>query len=170
MVRDFPFRSMAVKLVHLLSLSVVAGGLGLGIGAQARSLTTLGWMAGCWEGRRGPSVTLEMWMPPEGNLMLGASRTVVNGAVRETEQLRLSIAADSLVYTALPSGQKETSFKTAQWTDQGFSVSNPAHDFPTSITYRRAGADSLVARIEGPVSNGTKGIDYPMKRVSCLGR
>ena len=51
---------------------------------------SLGWLAGCWELRQGARVTLEMWMPPAGGLMLGASRTLVNGRVREFEQLRLS--------------------------------------------------------------------------------
>ena len=154
---------------RVLSLSVVVGGIAFGTGAQARSLNNLGWMAGCWEERRGASVTFEMWMPPDGNLMLGASRTVVNGAVRETEQLRLAVVGDSLVFTALPSDQPEAAFKTAVWTEHGFTVANPAHDFPTSIVYRREGTDSLLARIEGPGRNGPRGIDYPMKRVSCQG-
>jgi hypothetical protein len=126
----------------------------------------LGWLAGCWELRQGARVTLEMWMPPAAGLMLGASRTTVNGRVREFEQLRLAWQGDTLVYTALPSGQKETSFKGLAAADSGFAVENPAHDFPQRILYRRRGADSLVARIEG----GTRGIDFPMRRIACDAR
>jgi hypothetical protein len=104
-----------------------------------------------------------MWMPPAGGLMLGASRTTVNGQVREFEQLRLARHGDTLVYTSLPSGQKEASFRTTVVSDDGFTVENPAHDFPQRISYRKRGADSLVARIEG----GNRGVDFPMRRVAC---
>jgi hypothetical protein len=152
--------------VAVLRHFVLAGALVAAAGplpGQARSLAPLGWLAGCWELRQGTRVTLEMWMRPAGELMLGASRTTVNGLVREFEQLRLAWQRDTLVYTALPSGQKETSFKAIAVSDSGFAVENPAHDFPQRISYRKRGTDSLLARIEG----GTRGIDFPMRRVEC---
>lgn len=106
-------------------------------------------------------------MPPEGGLMMGASRTVSGGAVREFEQLRLRQEGDRLVYVALPSGQQETPFTSTEVTDSGFTVANPAHDFRQRIICRRRGADSLVARIEGPGQGGVRGIDFPMRRVAC---
>lgn len=136
----------------------------------ANRLAPLAWLAGCWELRSAQRVTFEMWMPPDANLMLGAGRTTSGGATREFEQLRLAWQGDSLIYTALPSGQKEASFRGGAPSDSGFSVANPAHDFPQRIIYRRRGADSLIARIEGPGANGTRGIDFFMKRVSCTMR
>ena len=131
---------------------------------QARSpADALGWLAGCWELRQGTRIILEMWMPPAGGLMLGASRTMVNGQVREFEQLRLAWQRDTLVLTALPSGQREASFRATVASDSGFTVENPSHDFPQRISYRKRGADSLLARIEG----GTRSIDFPMRRVGC---
>jgi len=159
---------MRFALPALLALSL--GTAGLSGAARQDRLDRLRWLAGCWEMRRGAAVTLEMWMPPDGNLMLGASRTVVNGAVRETEQLRLGWIGDSLVYHSEPSGQTPTDFKAAAAGDSGFSVANLAHDFPQRIIYRRRGADSLLARIEGPGPNGVKGIDYPLRRVECAAR
>lgn len=102
-------------------------------------------------------------MPPDGGLMMGASRTVNAGAVRETEQIRLQVIGGRVVYIALPSGQAETRFDATEVSDSGFVVENPAHDFPRKIIYRRRGADSLIARIEG---NG-RGVDYPMRRIAC---
>ena len=134
---------------------------------EANRLAPLGWLSGCWEMRRGPRVTTEMWMPPAGSLTMGAGRTVVNGVVRETEQFTLSWTGDSLVFHALPSGQAAADFKAAALTDSGFTVENLKHDFPQRIIYRRRGTDSLLARIEGPGQGGTRGIDYPLKRVSC---
>jgi len=137
---------------------------------QAGPLDRLGWLAGCWEMKRGGRTTLEMWMPPDGGLMLGASRTTANGTVREFEHVRLRADGGRLVYTALPSGQAEASFTSTEVSDSGFTVQNPEHDFPQRIIYRRRGADSLVARIEGPGPSGTRAFELPMGRVSCTAR
>ena len=136
---------------------------------QQTELDRLSWLSGCWEMRRGTRVTTEMWMPPAGGLMMGASRTVSGGQVRETEQLKLEMQGGRLAYIALPSGQAETRFDATEVSDSGFVVENPVHDFPRKISYRRRGADSLVARIEGPMQGQTRGIDFPMRRISCGG-
>jgi hypothetical protein len=149
------------------STIVAATALALMPVRQAGPLDGLGWLAGCWEMRRGPRVTLEMWMPPAGNLMLGASRTLNNGAVREFEQLRLEWRDDRLVYTALPSGQSEASFTSATKPEGGFAVENLTHDYPQRVIYKGRGSDSLVARIEA--GDGSKGVEFPMRRVSCDG-
>jgi hypothetical protein len=126
------------------------------------------WLAGCWEMRRGSSVTVEMWMPLDGGLMLGASRTTAGGTLREWEQLRLGMQGSALVYTALPSGQRETPFTAIAVSDSGFTFENLANDFPKRIIYARRGADSLVASIEGPGRDGAnRRIDFPMRRVVC---
>lgn len=127
------------------------------------------WLAGCWEQRTGNRESLEMWMPPAGGLMLGASRTIVGGGVREYEQVMIKAEGGKLVYTATPSGQHTASFTSTHITDSSFTVENLQHDFPQRIIYRRRGADSLVARIEGPGRGGagTRGIDFPMRRTAC---
>lgn len=133
------------------------------------SLEAVAWLAGCWELRRTDRVTVEMWMPPAGGLMVGGSRTVVAGRARAFEHLRLRAEGDGLVYVATPSGQQETEFRSVSVTDDGFVVENPEHDFPQRIVYRRNGADSLIARIEGPGPTGPRGIDFPMRRIRCAG-
>jgi len=149
----------------VVGLMLLASGSGW---SQTSELTSLQWLAGCWEGRRGPVVTLEMWMPPAGNLMLGASRTVSDGKVRSTERLSLAVEDDRLVYTAFPSDQAEARFTSVEVTDSGFVVENPTHDFPRRISYRRAG-DSLLAWIEGPGSQGPRRIPFGMRRIGCDG-
>jgi hypothetical protein len=132
---------------------------------------TPAWLAGCWELRSGNRESLEMWMPPAGGMMVGASRTIVGGVVREYEQLVIKVESGKLVFTATPSGQQTASFTATSVTDTGFVVENPQHDFPQRIIYRRRGADSLIARIEGPAGSatGTRGVDFPMRRTSCTG-
>ena len=148
----------------------VAGLLGAaGLPAQEGArLEQARWLAGCWELRAPGRATLEMWMPPAGDLMLGASRTIRGAAVSEFEQVRIKAEGGRLVYTALPSGQKEASFPSTHASDTLLVFENLAHDFPQRILYRRRGADSIVARIEGPGSNNTtRGISFPMRRASC---
>ena len=140
------------------------------LAAQSASspITRAGWLSGCWEMRVGDRYTMEMWMPPAGGTMMGASRTTRAGVVREYEQLRLHTSGDTLVYTALPSGQKMTDFKSTTVSETSLVFENPTHDFPKKVMYRRVGADSVVARVEGPgPNNTTRGFDFPMKRASC---
>jgi hypothetical protein len=159
-------RHMRVRLL------IAAAGVSLTSAAGAQSpVDRAAWLAGCWELRTANRVTTEMWMSPAGNVMLGASRTVAGGTTREFEFLRLSVRGDTLVYTAIPSGQRETEFKSAGSGNSPIVFENPAHDFPQRIIYRRPSPDSLVARIEGPgPNNTTRGIDFPMRRVNCSSR
>jgi hypothetical protein len=136
--------------------------------AQSATLARAGWLAGCWELRASNRVTLEMWMPASGDLMLGASRTIVGTSTAEFEQLRLKVDGERLVYTSLPSGQREASFSSITVSDTLLVFENTAHDFPQRILYRRLGADSIIARIEGPGPNGPRGVQFPYRRASCL--
>lgn len=131
------------------------------------SLGRLGWLAGCWEQKSATRSVIEMWMAPAGGLMLGASRTVANGALRESEQLSLKEDGAAVVYHAVPSGQTPTDFRSTHASDTALVVENPKHDFPTRITYRRVSRDSLAAKVEGPGPNGMRGFELKYGRVRC---
>lgn len=124
-------------------------------------------MAGCWIRRGATLVTEEQWMSPEAGTMLGMSRTTRDGKLTEYEFLRLFERDGRLVYNAMPSGQAPTEFTSTRVADSALVFENPAHDFPQRIIYRRVGADSLVARIEGPGPNGVRGVDFRFARASC---
>ena len=148
--------------------AIVVSASGGAQGSPGGAIDRAGWLAGCWEMRARNRVTMEMWMPPSGGTMLGASRTTVAGTTREFEHLRLHAAGDTLVYTALPSGQHEASFRSTTVSSTTLVFENPAHDFPQKITYRRVGEDSVIARVEGPgPDNTTRGFDIRMRRASC---
>jgi len=151
------------RVVALLTIAPLASA-----GAQASPLSRANWLAGCWELRAPNRVTLEMWMPALGDMMLGASRTTVGTATSEFEQLRLKAEGDRIVYTANPSGQREASFPSILVSDTALVFENTAHDFPQRISYRRQGADSIIAVTEGPGPTGTRRIQFPMRRSSCL--
>jgi hypothetical protein len=131
----------------------------------------LGWIAGCWR-QSGPSgsnrVTDEQWMAPRGRTMLGMSRTVRDDSVLvELEQLQILERNGRAVYHAQPSGQTAADFEARDVSDTLVTFENSKHDFPQRIIYRRRGADSLIARIEGTRNERLRGIDFPYARVAC---
>lgn len=135
-----------------------------------QTIGRLGWMAGCWEQKSATRSTVEMWMGPAGGLMLGASRTVAGGALREFEQLSLRQDGEVVVYHAMPSGQAPSSFRATVVSDTLLVVENPTHDFPTKISYRRVTADSVAALVQGPGPNGMQGFAVGYGRVRCEGK
>lgn len=156
-----------MRLLTLAAVLLAGTTLSSAVPASSSPIDHARWLAGCWALERGNRTGFEMWMPPAGGIMMGASRTVAGGKVVEWERLQLSEEGGRLVYTSLPSGQTEASFTSTQVTDSSFIMENLQHDFPQRIIYRRKGADSLIARIEGPQGGSTRGIDFPMRRVGC---
>ena len=130
----------------------------------------LSWIADCWrESSGGGNRTVEeQWMAPRGGTMLGMSRTVRgDSALVEFEHLQLLKRAGRLVYHAEPSGQQPADFEARGVSDTLVTFENPTHDFPQRVIYRRRGADTLVARIEGTRDGQTRGVDFPYVRVKC---
>jgi Domain of unknown function (DUF6265) len=127
----------------------------------------LGWLAGCWEMGSGARVVEEQWTRPRGGVMLGAGRTMQGDSLVEYEQVRLLQRGGRLVYAAAPSGQPPAEFESTAVTDTSVSFENPSHDFPQRISYRKVGADSLVARVEGMRGGKLRGRDFAYRRAAC---
>lgn len=149
----------------LVLLALVLSPAGVLAAQAASTIDRAAWLAGCWESRTERRTIQEMWMAPAGGFMLGGSRTVAGGVVREFEHLHIRAAGDTLIYTAIPARQQQTDFRAVAPGEGVVSFENPAHDFPQRITYRRITADSLVARVEG----GGRGFDIAMARARCGG-
>lgn len=98
--------------------------------------------------------------------MLGVSRTVNAGKVREFEQLKIFAAGDTVVYGALPSRQSYSEFRAITVQEREVVFENLKHDFPQRIGYRAAG-DSLLAYIEGPQGASTRRIPFAYVRTTC---
>lgn len=135
--------------------------------AQAGPLQNVRWLEGCWQMVRGSTTTTERWMAPANDAMVGDSRTLANGAERESERLRLFAVGDTLVYESTPSSQTMARFRTTTTTGNEITFANPEHDFPQRIVYRRVGADSLIARIEGDRAGRRQPVTFPYKKVPC---
>jgi hypothetical protein len=115
------------------------------------------------------AVTEEHWLPPRGRAMIGVSRTVRDDSLTGYELLVLREAGAGLTYAAHPSGQPAAVFHSRTVADSMVVFENPAHDFPQVIGYRRIGADSLHAWIEGPSGGRLRRVDFPYRRIACAG-
>ncbi|OYT92733.1 MAG: hypothetical protein CFE43_06585 [Burkholderiales bacterium PBB3] len=136
--------------------------------AQESPLATLAWLAGCWASETGEVGSGEHWLPLAGGTMLGVGRTVKNGKTVSHEFLQIRVNAEGKpVYIAIPSGQKEASFVAILVADGAVTFENLQHDFPQRILYKALPDNRLAARIEGLRNGALRGIDFPMKRVSC---
>ena len=135
--------------------------------SETPKVEDLKWLAGCWEMRSSERVTEEQWMTPRGGIMIGMSRTVRGESLVEFEQVRIETRGADLYYVASPARQATAEFKATATSAERVTFENPAHDFPTKVAYRKQGADSLIASIEGQRGGRTRTIEYPYRRVSC---
>jgi hypothetical protein len=135
--------------------------------AVSAQTSALQWMAGCWERKTNNLVVTEQWSFPRAKMMLGAGQTTRGDSTIEYEHTRIFERNGTLVYSARPSGQAPAEFIADSVS--GFSVifSNPAHDFPQRVIYRRLTPDSLLGRIEGERNGQTRGVNFSYGRVSC---
>jgi hypothetical protein len=99
--------------------------------------------------------------------MVGAGRTIRGDSTTSLEFTVLRARGDTLRYEASPSGQQPAVFTTTATAPGELAFENREHDFPQRIIYRPIGADSVLARIEGPMNGAWRAIDYPMARVRC---
>lgn len=135
--------------------------------ALSAQTSALKWMAGCWERRANNLVVTEQWSFPRAKMMLGAGQTTRGDSTIEYEHTRIFERDGTLVYSAQPSGQKPAEFVADSARGYSVTFSNPAHDFPQRVIYRRLGADSLLGRIEGQRGGQIRGVDFSYRRVSC---
>jgi len=146
---------------RLLVLLLVAGS------AAAQTTAQLGWLAGCWQLVGGEAGSNEQWMAPAGGLMLGSSRTLRGGQVREWEFMLVRDAPQGLEFMAWPRGQGMTVFPAETVEARRVVFANPTHDFPQRVGYASPDADTLDAYIEGVRNGQTRTIRFPMKRAAC---
>lgn len=127
----------------------------------------LSWLIGCWQGATDRSSITERWVPqPDGSLQ-GVGRILRGGTAVNEERVALEAAGDRLTYTVRADNAPPVTFSSTTVTDSSVTFENPAHDFPTRITYRRGAGARLFAEIAGPGSQGEQVIPFPYAAVVC---
>ena len=142
-------------------------GTAIPLAAQRAPVDTLRWLAGCWRLSTATRTVEEQWMAPAGGVMLGMSRTVVNGRYREHEFLRIYSAGDTLVYAPQPSGQAPAEFRSTRIGPGEIVFENPVHDFPTRIEYRRVSTDTVTATVGSDRPGARRPLVFAYVRSAC---
>ena len=138
------------------------------IAEERTSIAQLAWLKGCWQTEGKDRVTIEQWMAPAGDLMLGMSRTISGGRAVEFEFMQIrQLENGEVVFIARPSGQPEATFKLVKADEREVIFENPAHDFPQRVIYRSESKDALVGRIEGKMDGEERAVSFPMRRIGC---
>ena len=134
-------------------------------------LGQLAWLEGCWRGSVNQREFREHWLPLRGNLLVGASQTVMNDKTLDYEYMRIEPRADGIYYVAAAQ-QRELAYRlTGVESDEGdtvFTFANPALEFPQKIIYRRSASEGwLYATVEGKAKGADRKVIYPMRRIDC---
>jgi Domain of unknown function (DUF6265) len=133
-----------ITLCGIVSLSAPAGAQAPPVRA---TVSRLAWLAGTWQGDRGPLTFEEQWTPPAGGAMLAVARTLKGDRMVAFEFLRIVERDGSLVYIAQPNGRPPTEFALTGIAADTATFENPAHDFPKVIRYTRRQDGTLEARV-----------------------
>ena len=120
--------------------------------AKEATMSDLSWLSGHWRGVDGGVTMEEIWMSAESPVMPGLHRDRFDNGRSFFEYLRIEQRKDAIVYVASPRGGKSTEFTLTEIGERHVLFSNPEHDFPQTIEYRREG-DTLTATIGG-LANG----------------
>lgn len=188
-LRNVPLRLRPIPFLMAASIAGIAGaqtaappqpGPAPAAPAEAKApgpeaFAALAWLEGCWRGSVNQREFNEHWLPPRGNLMVGASHIVFQGKTQGYEFLRLEVRPDGVYYVAVQSGQKESAYRLVERSvdeaagrnDELFTFANPALDFPSRIIYRRGAEGWLYATVEGKVGAAPRQVIYPMRRIGC---
>jgi len=138
-------------------------------GAQRseQRIATVQWLAGCLEMRSANRVVEEQRMADRGGTMLGMGRTVGARGLSDYELTLIREESGRLSFEAHPKGQPAATFAARAVTADSVVFELPEHDFPQRVGYRRVGADSVLAWVEGTMSGTMRRIEFPYARVPC---
>jgi Domain of unknown function (DUF6265) len=119
--------------------------------AEVRAESVDAWGAtamleGQWRQVKGSEVVDEVWTNNKGNVIVGLSRTV-DGLSNAFEFMRIENRKEGILFIAQPGGDKPTPFRLTQHDAKTLVFTNPAHDFPQRIEYRRTSPDTLEATV-----------------------
>ena len=134
---------------------------------SATRISSVTWLTGCLEMRRGNRVVEEQRMPERAGTMVGMGRSV---GLRGLDDYELTVIREDggrLLYVAHPRRQPVTTFVASVASADSVVFENPAHDFPQRVGYRRIGADSVLAWIDGTSDGKQQRVEFPYRRVPC---
>ena len=120
-------------------------------------------LAGDWCAVSGERRFEERWTAPADGRMHALARSFRGHRLTGFEFLRIETEDDALTYLAQPGGGAPVPFRESERGEARIVFANPAHDYPTRITYRRV-ETGIEAEISGP--NGDKRQRWRLARLA----
>lgn len=119
---------------------------------QPGQITKAEWFLGDWENKTPQGDLSENWQKANDSVYNGASYFIKGKDTLFAETVELSEKNGEVLYTVTTKGQNNelpVAFKMTTATANQVVFENPAHDFPTKISYKMVNKDSIVAEISG---------------------
>ena len=154
---------MLMKKNYWFSIVLIFLSSTLLAGNQNPDFEKLSFLEGCWKGDMGGQVVYESWGNQDGNLMLGVSKTISGEKIEGFEFLSIVIKDTKIHYMPYVNGVNKVSFPLIVANANEAQFSNPNHDFPKSIKYKRQGSSLSVE-----LSGGEQTVQYELKSISCV--
>ena len=143
---------------------VMAAAVWLMGAGPAPTVEDLAWLAGdrVHVGER--STAREVWIGPEGGVLLGMNLTARPGRPAEYEHIRIAALPDGrLAFFANPSGQAQAVFPLKSLDGRKAVFEDPAHDFPQRVIYWDKGDGVIGARIEGVIGGQARSMEWEFR-------
>jgi hypothetical protein len=154
--------------VSAILLAALVCGASTSASAQsAQRIASISWLTGCLEMRTGNRIVEEHRMTERAGTMLGMGRTVSARGLGDYELTLIKQDGDRLLFEAHPKDQPPATFTARVATADSVVFEAPEHDFPQRVGYRRVGADSVHAWVEGTMQGTTRRVNFPYARVPC---
>lgn len=106
-------------------------------------------------------------MPERAGTMVGMGRSVGVRGLDDYELTVIQQDGDRLLYVAHPRRQPVATFVATVANADSVVFENPVHDYPQRVGYRRIGADTVLAWIDGTNEGKRQRFDFPYRRVPC---
>lgn len=125
--------------------------------ASCARLGELSWLVGSWQAETRDSKITETWLAAsdatfEGR---GITRSLKDGSLRDSEDLRLVAMGDGVFYVAkVAHNERPVAFRLTSCSEGRFVFENAAHDFPRRIEYRRVDDTRFEAHVSDGASRG----------------
>lgn len=128
--------------------------------------TDLYWLIGTWEAAEQPG-TFEKW-DYGVNALNGKFYTLKKGKETIKENISITSQGHTLFYNVQVPNQndgKVVTFKLTKAGDNSFTFSNPEHDFPKEIIYKKISNEAFQAIVSGGTAEKPQGFTLNMKKV-----
>ncbi len=135
---------------------------------QYKKLDSAQWLLGNWFHRSKDGAATEIWKKLNDSTLSAESFVIAGEDTVFYESVKLQARNRNIHYVVSVKEQNNeapVSFKLVSADGSKLIFENPAHDFPSKITYTKIGSDSLYAEISGVTKGQERKEGFPFKKI-----